>query len=155
MSNYYLWIYGPGIFGHLAGGAALMLLCLYFLPSIVALIRKKNNTGAILVLNFFLGWTFIGWIVSMVWALSSDPRPQQVIINNHIPAENNMPAEKHVTPVMIRPTTPARQPQPTPSSTASNQQDKIHQLQQLKELLDNGVLTQEEFIQQKSKILDA
>jgi hypothetical protein len=154
MSNYYLWIYGPGIFGHLAGGAVFMLLCLYFLPSIVALIRKKNNTGAILVLNFFLGWTFIGWIVSMVWALSSDPRPQQVIINNHIPVESSMPQEKHVTPVMIRPTAPRQQPT-VHSSTASNQQDKIHQLQQLKELLDNGVLTQEEFIQQKSKILDA
>jgi hypothetical protein len=157
MSNYYLWIYGPGIFGHIAGGAALMLLCLYFLPSIVALIRKKHNTGAIIVLNFFLGWTFIGWIVSLVWALSSDPlppRPQQVIINNHIPVENTMPTERHITPVMVRPTTP-RQQQPAPSSTASNQQDKIHQLQQLKELLDNGVLTQEEFIQQKSKILDA
>jgi len=155
MSNYYLWIYGPGIFGHIAGGTVAILFCLYFLPTIVAIIKKKNNTGAILVLNFFLGWTFIGWIVSLVWALASEPRPQQVIINNHVPIESNTPTEKHVTPVMIRSTTPARPQQPAPSSAASNQQDTIHQLQQLKELLDNGVLTQEEFIRQKSKILDA
>ncbi len=30
---------------------------LYFLPSIVA--REKENFLAILVLNFFLGWTFL------------------------------------------------------------------------------------------------
>jgi Superinfection immunity protein/Short C-terminal domain len=148
MSNYYLWIYGPGIFGHLIGGAGLMLLCLYFLPSIVALARRKSNTGSIIVLNFFLGWTFIGWIVSLIWALSADPRPQQVIIHN------NMPAERQVTPVMIRPANPVRPQQPVSAPSVSSQ-DKIHQLQQLKELLDNGVLTHEEFILQKSKILDS
>ena len=157
MSNYYLWIYGPGIFGHIAGGVVLMMFCFYFFPTIIAIIRKKSNVGAILVLNLFLGWTFIGWIVALVWAVSSDPQPQQVIINNHQPVENNRPSERQVTPVMIRPTGPPRQQQPAsaPASNASTQQDKIHQLQQLKELLDNGVLTQEEFIQQKSKILDS
>jgi len=163
MSNYYLWIYGPGIFGHIAGGVALIMLCFYFFPTIIAIIRKKSNVGAILILNLFLGWTFIGWIVALVWAVSSDPQPQQVIINNHQPMENNRPpdinppSERRVTPVMIRPTGPARQQQPTstPTSNASAQQDKINQLQQLKDLLDNGVLTQEEFIQQKSKILDS
>lgn len=142
-----------------------MMFCLYFLPAIIAITRKKSNTGAILVLNFFLGWTLIGWVVSLVWALSSEYRPQQVVINNNMSPDNNIPSNnppnsnmstgRHVTPVMIRPTNPARAQQPAPSSTASSQQDKIHQLQQLKELLDNGVLTQEEFIRQKSKILDA
>jgi 2-polyprenyl-3-methyl-5-hydroxy-6-metoxy-1,4-benzoquinol methylase len=32
-------------------------------------------------------------------------------------------------------------------------QDKINQLQQLKQLLDDGILTQQEFDNQKSKIL--
>jgi hypothetical protein len=157
MSNYYLWIYGPGIFGHIAGGVALMMLCFYFLPTIIAIVRKKYNIGAILVLNFFLGWTFIGWIVALIWAVSSEPRPQQVIINNHLPVDHSRPSEQRVTPVMIRPTGPPRQQQPasTTASTGSAQQEKINQLQQLKELLDNGVLTQEEFIRQKSKILDS
>jgi len=42
----------------------------YFLPSIVG--RKKKNANAICVLNIFLGWTFIGWIVALVWALMKD-----------------------------------------------------------------------------------
>jgi preprotein translocase subunit SecD len=32
-------------------------LIMYFLPGIVASRRKKQNSGAILALNFFLGWT--------------------------------------------------------------------------------------------------
>lgn len=37
---------------------------LYFLPSIIG--RRKRDFAAILVLNLFLGWTFIGWIVALV-----------------------------------------------------------------------------------------
>jgi Superinfection immunity protein len=47
-------------------------LALYFLPSIIALARNKRDTLAIFLLNFFLGWTFIGWIVSLVWAVKAD-----------------------------------------------------------------------------------
>ena len=45
-------------------------LALYFLPAIVG--RKKKNKTAILVLNFFLGWTLIGWIIALVWATTKD-----------------------------------------------------------------------------------
>lgn len=45
---------------------------LYFLPAIVAFVRSKRDAGAILVLNFFLGWTAIGWVIALVWALRQD-----------------------------------------------------------------------------------
>jgi len=45
---------------------------LYFLPSVIAYKRKRKNINAITVLNLFLGWTVIGWIVSLVWAVSED-----------------------------------------------------------------------------------
>lgn len=45
-------------------------LLLYFLPSIVG--RRKNNALAIFVLNLFLGWTFVGWVVALVWACTKD-----------------------------------------------------------------------------------
>ena len=44
----------------------------YFLPSFVARGRNKKNAGAILVLNLFLGWTLIGWVISLVWACMED-----------------------------------------------------------------------------------
>ena len=45
---------------------------LYFLPAIIAYSRSKRDAGAILVLNIFLGWTAIGWIIALVWALKQD-----------------------------------------------------------------------------------
>ncbi|MGA8012243.1 MAG: superinfection immunity protein [Candidatus Acidiferrales bacterium] len=51
----------------------LAVLCVpYFSPSIIAFAKHKTNRSAILALNFFLGWTAVGWIVAMVWALKGD-----------------------------------------------------------------------------------
>ena len=47
-------------------------IILYFLPGIIALARNKRDGGAIFVLNFLLGWTAIGWIITLVWALKQD-----------------------------------------------------------------------------------
>lgn len=45
-------------------------ICLYFLPSYVG--AKKKNASAIFVLNFFLGWTVLGWVIALVWASTKD-----------------------------------------------------------------------------------
>jgi Superinfection immunity protein len=45
---------------------------LYFTPYLVARHRQKKNREAIGVLNSFLGWTVIGWIVALVWATAKD-----------------------------------------------------------------------------------
>jgi predicted RNA-binding Zn-ribbon protein involved in translation (DUF1610 family) len=47
-------------------------LFIYFIPYIVAKQNKKQNSGAIGALNFFLGWTLVGWVVALVWAMSKD-----------------------------------------------------------------------------------
>lgn len=46
-------------------------LVLYFVPTIIAANSKRPNTGAIFALNLFLGWTFLGWVIALVWALKS------------------------------------------------------------------------------------
>lgn len=45
-------------------------LFVYFLPSIIG--GSKKNIGAIFALNLLLGWTLIGWIVALIWALTKD-----------------------------------------------------------------------------------
>jgi hypothetical protein len=45
---------------------------MYFLPSIIALARSKRDIASIILLNFFLGWTMIGWIVALIWAVKTD-----------------------------------------------------------------------------------
>lgn len=54
----------------------------YFLPTTIAIIRRRTNTTAIFVLDLFLGWTLIGWVVALVWAVATDaPKPatQQIL----------------------------------------------------------------------------
>ncbi len=43
-------------------------LPVYFLPTIISRLRKHHNWVAIGVLNLFLGWTFLGWVVALVWS---------------------------------------------------------------------------------------
>jgi len=47
-------------------------IAIYFVPSIIAHHRKHRNEAAITVLNFFLGWTFLGWVAALVWALTDN-----------------------------------------------------------------------------------
>ena len=46
-------------------------ITLYVLPWAIAKGREHKNTAAICALNLLLGWTFIGWVVALVWALSN------------------------------------------------------------------------------------
>ena len=49
------------------------LVALYWLPSIFALMRRVPAWGQVVVVNLFLGWTFIGWIVALVMAFRAVP----------------------------------------------------------------------------------
>jgi len=48
-------------------------IALYFLPAIIAAARQTHNATGILLLNIFLGWTLIGWVVALVLAICSAP----------------------------------------------------------------------------------
>jgi len=83
-----------------AMGLGLLLLILfvpYWAPTIIAFIRKHPSKLAIGAVNFFFGWTFLGWVISLVWSLSnssSNQVHQQVIVNNVVAA----PAPAHMAP---------------------------------------------------------
>ncbi|MDO4618128.1 MAG: superinfection immunity protein [Clostridia bacterium] len=47
----------------------ILILIVYFIPTFVAHTRKHLQKNAILILNIFLGWTFIGWVVALVWSV--------------------------------------------------------------------------------------
>jgi ABC-type transport system involved in cytochrome c biogenesis permease component len=50
------------------------------MPTVIALLSKKKNTLAILTLNLLLGWTVLGWIIALVWAVTKD-NSTTIIIN--------------------------------------------------------------------------
>lgn len=47
-------------------------LALYFLPTIIGALRRKQNLVGIFLLNLLLGWTLVGWIIALVMASSGD-----------------------------------------------------------------------------------
>lgn len=43
-------------------------IIIYLIPTFVAYKRKHTYKVAIILLNIFLGWTFIGWVGTLIWA---------------------------------------------------------------------------------------
>lgn len=60
----------------------LFMVMMYWLPTIVALVRQTRSALGVALVNLFLGWTVIGWFVALIMALAADNRPQVVIIEN-------------------------------------------------------------------------
>jgi hypothetical protein len=68
-----------------AGFAFLFLTGMYFLPTIIAALRGNRSTIAIGVLNFFTGWTLIGWIIALIWSLCGEREyPHVVYVSQNV-----------------------------------------------------------------------
>ena len=52
-------------------------LGLYFLPTWIG--GGKSNGTSIFLLNLLLGWTFVGWVVALVWATAAE-KPLTLIV---------------------------------------------------------------------------
>jgi uncharacterized membrane protein len=67
------------VIASLAGGFGVLLVVLiglaaYFAPTIVAFARQHHQANTVLVINLFLGWTFIGWVVALAMAVGAVER---------------------------------------------------------------------------------
>ena len=57
----------------------LIAIVIYFLPAIIASSRHHRNQNAIFVLNLFLGWTLVGWVIALVWSNTADTEEKPVV----------------------------------------------------------------------------
>lgn len=48
----------------------IIIMTMYFVPTMVACKRNHPKSVAITALNYLSGWTIIGWIGAIVWALA-------------------------------------------------------------------------------------
>ncbi|TEA79811.1 superinfection immunity protein [Allopusillimonas ginsengisoli] len=105
-------------------------IALYFLPTIEGNLRKQANINSIALVNIFLGWTLVGWVVAIAWACK----------------------EKHAVeaPRAEEVTSPPRSPNAQTYTSTSSVADQLTKLATLKE---KGILTDEEFASQKAKLL--
>jgi amino acid permease len=47
-----------------------------FMPALVAYSRGTKNKIPVLIINLFLGWTLIGWVIALAMAYSHDVEPK-------------------------------------------------------------------------------
>lgn len=108
----------------------LVALFIYLLPAVIAFHKEHANRWVILLLNIFFGYTIIVWLGCLVWSLklihdSGDNRGGASGLN--IEYGDNLNIVRKIGPVS--------------------------ELVALKQLFDDGVVTQEEFDTQKRKLL--
>jgi len=60
----------------------LFLFVMYWLPTLIAIVRQTPSALGVAMLNFFLGWTIIGWILALVWALAASSNQHVIVIDN-------------------------------------------------------------------------
>lgn len=53
--------------------AVVIALALYFLPAILADRRKRVDVLTLALFNACMGWTVLGWLLALYWALQPNP----------------------------------------------------------------------------------
>lgn len=53
------------------GMLILLAAAVYLAPAAIAYNREHTNRVAIFVFNLFLGWTLLGWVIALVWAVAA------------------------------------------------------------------------------------
>jgi T4 superinfection immunity protein len=57
------------------------LIVLYFLPTLIAALRRSTMTGWVALINLLAGWTVVGWLVALVMAIASSRKQATVVVN--------------------------------------------------------------------------
>jgi len=60
------------------GAYIILYALLYFVPCFVALSRCHNNKVPIIILTLFLGWTFLGWVIALVWSFTDNVNKEEL-----------------------------------------------------------------------------
>jgi len=47
----------------------------YFTPALIGGRRHVANQRSVIVVNFFLGWTMVGWVIALAMALRDNTLP--------------------------------------------------------------------------------
>jgi hypothetical protein len=62
-----------------------ILLVVYFVPTVIALARGHHQSAAIFLTNLFLGWTVLGWLAALIWSATAKRQPQNIVVINDQP----------------------------------------------------------------------
>ena len=107
----------------------IVVFFVYFIPTIIAMGAERKNSVAITALNIVLGWTLLGWVIALVWACCNDDV-----------SEPKSAGEKSADKPKVK--------------KEDSKEHLYDALARLADLRDRGALTEEEFQQEKGKVLE-
>ncbi|MCC6932129.1 MAG: TPM domain-containing protein [Deltaproteobacteria bacterium] len=109
----------------------ILAVFIYFLPTHIAFRRGHPNRWPIFVINLIFGISGIFWIICLIWALcsSGSVRESVNLTINNVCVDNNAPFDSY--------------------------SDIVMELEKLQNLKEKGILKEEEFIREKTGLLNA
>lgn len=75
-NNPTIWQYVFVLFG------IVVMVGFYLLPALIGFKRGIANRILLLIINLILGWTILGWIVCLIWAVAGATRAQDRFYRN-------------------------------------------------------------------------
>jgi apolipoprotein N-acyltransferase len=125
-----------GVVALIAGAGFLyviLALAFYFIPGFIASSRDHQYSGIIWLVNIFAGWTGFVWLGLLVWAAIGDSKQEEKLkkanLQKNIAEHNKLEKSK-------------------------SNMGFSDELRKLKSLLDDEIITQEEFDKKKSELME-
>ncbi|KQR78972.1 hypothetical protein ASG35_09155 [Burkholderia sp. Leaf177] len=88
---------------------AVVAMVVYFTPSIVADRRGRRNVLLLALMNALLGWTIVGWLSALYWALHRDsPKKVNRIMRMQMRNKAHATADAIVARALARNVPPAK-----------------------------------------------
>ncbi|SAL40424.1 immunity protein [Caballeronia sordidicola] len=88
---------------------AVVAMLVYFTPSIVADRRGRRNVLLLALMNALLGWTIVGWLSALYWALHRDsPKKVDRIMRRQMRIKAHATADAIVERALARNVPPAK-----------------------------------------------
>ena len=77
-----------------------LIIVIYFVPALIAKLRDTENVEAILLVNLVFGWTMLGWIAALIWAIVETLKVKSAIDSSYAPTADA--AQTEANPDAIR-----------------------------------------------------
>lgn len=69
-----------------------MGICIYFIPTFVAVTRKVTNSGSVFVINLLLGWSIVGWAIALAMAVKTNMTRVEIVNSEARVNDSSRPA---------------------------------------------------------------
>lgn len=81
---------------------AVLFLIIYYIPILIGIKRRHQNIIGLGILNFFFGWTVIGWFAALIWSFSynevpSKEKAKQTTVGEELERLARLKNEGHLT----------------------------------------------------------